>query len=34
MPEEINELQELIEEQIEENAPELMSGKSTLSIAC
>jgi hypothetical protein len=34
MPEEINELQDLVEEESAEEAPELMSGKSTLSIAC
>jgi hypothetical protein len=34
MPEEINNLQELIEDALEEQAPELASGKSTFSVGC
>jgi hypothetical protein len=34
MPEEINNLQELIENELEEHAPELTSGKSTFSVGC
>jgi hypothetical protein len=34
MPEEINELQDLVEDESEEQAPELQSGKSTFSVGC
>jgi hypothetical protein len=34
MPEEINELQELVDEETEQQGPELAPSKSSLSIGC
>ena len=34
MPEEINKLQELVDDENEEQAPELVAEKSSLSIGC
>jgi hypothetical protein len=34
MPEEINELQDLVEDENEEQGPELLASKSTASVVC